>query len=225
MCGISRTCESGSVEILWGQPYISAVPGRKERWPSETPLHVSMAPAVSCREGTKRPADSNKSPNDNLSKRQDSLCENRANGLGAKTERKCANLTRPRECRMKAENPFPRHFAARHGTPCGRNSPLVSAPQGEWLAKVQTGFARGRTPSGAGKAFRSPAFPFFQHPQGVPCGKKVSSLRKAVRFFAESDSVFTAKKHPPGRRNAPYKQFLHPFFNTPAPACSRPSCH
>ena len=164
-------------------------------------------------------------PNYILSKRQDSFCENRANGRGAETERKCANLTRPRECRMKAGSRFPRHFAARRGTPCGRNPPLASAPRGEWLAKGKTGFARGRTPSRAGKALRSPVFPVFLHPQGVPCGKKVSSLRKAVRFFAESDSVFTAKKRPPGRRNAPYKQFLHPVFNNSAPFCGGPSCH
>ena len=72
----------GAVEIQWGQPYISAIPGREERRPSGTPLHVSMAPAVSCRKGAKRPADSNKFPNDILSKRQDSACENRANGHG-----------------------------------------------------------------------------------------------------------------------------------------------
>ena len=215
----------GSVEIQWGQPYISAVPRRKESLPSETPLPVSVAPAASCREGAKRPADSNKSPNNILSKRQDSPCENRANGCGTGTGRKYANLTLPRVCRMKAESRFPRHFAVSHGTPCGRNPLPASAPQGEWLAKGQTGFARGRTPSRAGKAFRSPVFPFFLHPQELPCGKKVPSLRKAVRFFAESDSVFTAEKRPPGRRNAPYKQFLHPFFNSPAPVCSRPSCH
>ena len=165
------------------------------------------------------------SPMTFLSKRQDSPCGNHANGHGTETERKYANLTRPRECRMKAESRFPRHFAVRHGTPCGRNPLPASAPRGEWLAKGQTGFARGRTPSRAGKAFRSPVFPFFLHPQELPCGKKVSPLRKAVHFFAESDSVFTAKKHPPGRRNAPYKQFLHSRFNSPAPACGGPSCH
>ena len=184
-----------------------------------------MAPTASYREGAKRPADSNKSPNDTLSKRQDSPCENRANGHGTGTERKCANLTCPRECRMKAESRFPRHFAARHGTPCGRSPPPASAPQGEWLAKGQTGFARGRTPSRAGKAFRSLVFPFFLHPQELPCGKKVSSLRKAVHFFAESDSVFSAEKRPPRRRNAPYEQFLHPRFNSPASVCGGPSCH
>ena len=104
-------------------------------------------------------------PNDILSKRQGCPCRNRANGRGTGTGRKCANLMRPGKCRMKAESRFPRHFAARHGTPCGRNSPLVSAPRGEWLAKGQTGFARGRTSSGTGKAFRSLVFPFFQHPQ------------------------------------------------------------
>ena len=103
--------------------------------------------------------------------------------------------------------------------------PPSSALRGGWLAKGQTGFARGRTPSRAGNAFRSPVFPVFLHPQGLPCGKKVSSLRKAVHFFAESDSVFTAEKRPPGRRNAPYEQFLHPFFNSPAPVYGGLSCH
>ena len=216
-----------SVEIQWRQPYVPAIPGKEERWPSGTPLPVSMAPAASSRlhrEGAKRPAEGNKSLNDILSKRQGSPCENRANGRGAGTERKCANLTRPRECRMKVDSQFPRHFAVSHGTPCGRNPPPMSAPQGEWLAKGQTRFARGRTPSRAGKALRSPVFPFFLHPQGVPCGKKVSSLRKAVHFFAESNSVFTAKKQPSGRRNAPYKQFLHPRFNNPPLVCGGPSC-
>ncbi len=178
-----------------------------------------------CREGAKRPADSNKSPKFILSKCQDSPCENRANGHGTGTGRKCANLMRPGKCRMKAESRFPRHFAVRHRMPCGRNPPPASAPQGERLAKGQTRFARGRTPSRAGKALRSPVFPLFLHPQELPCGKKVSSLRKAVRFFAESDSVSTAEKRPQGRRNAPYEQFLHPFFNSPAPICSRSSCH
>ena len=217
--------KSGSVEIRWGQPYILAIPGREERRPSGTPLSVSVVPAASCREGAKRPADSNKFPNDILTKRQDSPCENRANGHGTGTERKYANLARPRECRMKAGSRFPRHFAVRHGTPCGRNPSPASAPRGERLAKGKTGFARGRTPSRAEKAFRSPVFPFFLHHQELLCGKKVSSLRKAVRFFAESDSVFTAKKRPPGRRNAPYKQFLHPVFNNSAPFCGGPSCH
>ena len=164
------------------------------------------------------------SPMTFLSKRQDSPCGNHANGHGTETERKYANLTRPRECRMKVESRFLRHFAVRHGTPCGRNPLPVLAPQGEWLAKGQTGFARGRTSSRAGKALRSPVFPFFLHLQELPCGKKVSSLRKAVHFFAESNSVFTAKKQPSGRRNAPYKQFLHPRFNNPPLVCGGPSC-
>ena len=223
-----RSASSGADKMMrpqWGQPYIPAVPGREERRPSGTPWPVSAVPAAACREGAKRPADSNKSPNDILTKRQDSPCENRANGHGTGTERKYANLARPREYRMKAGSRFPRHFAVRHGTPCGRNSSPASAPRGKWLAKGQTGVARGRTPSGAGKAFRSLVFPFFLHPQELSCGKKVSSLRKAVRFFAESDSVFTAEKRPPGRRNAPYKQFLQSRFNSPAPACGGPSCH
>ena len=224
---MSRSASSGADKMMrpqWGLPYIPAVPGREERRPSGTPLSVSVVPAASCREGARRPADSNKFPNDILTKRQDRPCENRANGHGTGTERKCANLARPRECRMKAGSRFSRHFAVRHGTPCGRNPSPASAPRGERLAKGQTGVARGWTPSKTGKAFRSPVFPFFLHPQELSCGKKVSSLRKAVRFFAESDSVFTVKKRLSGRRNAPYKQFFHPRFNSPAPVCRQSSC-
>ena len=220
--------QMGSVEIQWRQPYVPAIPEGKKDGPRGFPCMFRWQrppPVASCREGTKRPAEGNKSLNDILSKRQGSTCENRANGRGAGTERKCANLTRPRECRMKVDSQFPRHFAVSHGTPCGRNPPPMSAPQGEWLAKGQTRFARGRTPSREGKALRSSVFPFFLHPHGLPCGKKVSSLRKAVHFFAESDSVFTAKKRPPGRRNAPYKQFFRPFFNSPASVCDDPPCH
>ena len=151
-------------------------------------------------------------PNDILSKRQGCPCRNRANGRGTGTGRKCANLMRPGKCRMKAESRFPRHFAVRHGTPCGRNPLPASAPRGEWLAKGQTGFARGRTPSRAGKALRSSVFPLFLHPQGLPCGKKVSSLRKAVHFFAESDSVFISKKTPAGTEKCSIQTVSPPVF-------------
>ena len=104
-------------------------------------------------------------------------------------------------------------------------APRVSPARGMAGKRTNEVFARERTPSRAGKAFRIPVFPFFLHLQGLSCGKKVPSLRKAVRFFAESDSVFTAEKRPPGRRNAPYKQFLQSRFNSPAPACGGPSCH
>ena len=161
----------GSVEIQWGTAVKFSDSGKERKMGLGPPCMFRWRrppPVVSCREGAKRPADSNKSPNDILSKHQDSPCENRANGRGTETERKCANLTHPRECRMKAERRFLRHFAVRHGTPCGRNPSPASAPRGEWLAKGQTGFARGRTPSRAGKAFRSPVFPFFLHPQELP---------------------------------------------------------
>ena len=218
----------GLVEIQWRQPYISAIPGREERWVSGTPLPASVASAASCRllpQRRQKAGGQQHVPIDILTKCQDSPCENRANGRGAGTERECANHTRPRECRGKAESRFSRHFAARHGTPCCRNPSPASVPRGERLAKGQTGVACSRTSSRAGNAFRSPVFPFFMHSQELLCGKKVSPLRKAVHFFAESDSVFTAEKRPQGRRNAPYKQFLHPVFNSPALVCSRSSCH
>ena len=200
----------------------------KKDGPRELPLPVSVAPAASCRllsRKHQKACGRQQVPNDIVSKRQGSPCENCANGRGTGTGRKYANLTRPRECRMKAESRFPRHFAARSGTSCGRSPLPASAPQGERLAKGQTEFARGRTPSRTGKALRSPVFTLFLHPPELPCGKKVPSLRKAARFFAESGSVFTAEKHPPGRRNAPYRQFLHPRFNSPAPVCGGLSCH
>ncbi len=186
--------KSGAVEIQWGDSRIFQQfrKGKKDG-PRKLPCLFRwrrQPPVAFCRESAKRPADGNKSPMTFLSKRQDSPCENRANGRGTGTERKCANLTRPRECKMKAESRFLRHFAVSHGTPCGRNPLPASAPQGEWLAKGQTRFARGRTPSRAGKAFRSPAFPVFLHPLGLPCGKKFRlcgrrfiSLRKAIPFL------------------------------------------
>ena len=141
------------------------------------------------------------------------------------TGRKCANLMRPGKCRMKAESRFPRHFAVRHRMPCGRNPPPASAPQGNGLQKGQTRFARGRTPSRAGKALRSPVFLSFCTRRNCLaakkfrlCGRRFVSLRKAILFLPR-------KKRPQGQRNAPYEQFLHPFFNSPAPICSRSSCH
>ncbi len=71
----------------------------------------------------------------------------------------------------------------------------ASASRGEWLAKGQTGFARGRTSSRAGKAFRSPVFPLFLHRRNCLaakkfrlCGRRFVSLRKAILFFqAQND--------------------------------------
>ena len=56
-----------------------------------------------------------------------------------------------------------------------------------------------------GKSLPKPSFSLLPAPAVTALRQKVSSLRKAVHFFAESDSVFTAEKRPPGRRNAPYK--------------------
>ena len=182
---------------LMEQLYVSAIPGREERRASGTSLPVPVESAASCRllpQRCQKAGGQQHVLDGILTKCQGSPCENRANGRGTGTRRICANLARPRECRMKAESRFQRHFAVRHGTPCGRNPLPASASRGEWLAKGQTGFARGRTPSGAGKALRSLAFPIFLHPQGLPCGKKVSPLRKVVPFFAESDAVFSAKR-------------------------------
>ncbi len=134
-------------------------------------------------------------PNFILSKRQDSPCENCANGRGTGTERNCANLVRPRECRMKAGSRFPRHLAARHGTPCGRKLSPASASRGEWLAKRQTGFARGRTPSRAGKKPSEALFfsSFRTRRKCLAakkfrlCGRRFVSLRKAILLLPQKN--------------------------------------
>ena len=148
-------------------------------------------PVDSCRKGAKGPADSNKSPNDILTKCQDSPCGNRANGCGTGTGRKYANLTLPRVCRMKAESRFPRHFAVSHGTPCGRNPLPASAPQGEWLAKGQT---RCLHVSGLHPEREKPSESLF-FPSSCTCrdclaakkfrlcGRRFVSLRKAILFL------------------------------------------
>ena len=75
---------------------------------------------------------------------------------------------------------------------------------------------------------KSPPKPFFP-PLSAPAG---SALRQKSFAFAEGGSFlygkrfcFSAEKRPPRRRNAPYEQFLHPRFNSPASVCGGPSCH
>ena len=155
-----------------------------------------MAPAASCREGTKRPADSNKFSNDILTKCQDRPCENRANGRGIGTGRKCANLVRPGNCRMKAESRFPRHFAARPGTPCGRNPlPRVSPARG--MAGKRTNEVCTRTDSiQSGKSPPKPCFSLLPAPAGTAlrqkkfrlCGRRFVSLRKAILFLSRKNT-------------------------------------
>ena len=178
----------------------------------------------SCREGTKRTADSSKSPMTFRQNVRTAPARTAQTGPGWK-QTEMREPRAPKGMQDESRELVSATFCRPSRNAVQPEPAPASAPRREWLAKGQMGFARGRTPSRAGKALRSSVFPLFLHPQELPCGKKVSSLRKAVHFFAESDSVFSGKKRPPGRRNAPYKQFLHPFFNSPAPFCGGPSCH
>ena len=92
-----------------------------------------------------------------LSKRQDCPCENRTNGRGTGTERIYANLARPRECRMKAENRFLQHFAFRHRTPCGRNPPPRQSCGG-MACKRTNGFCMRADSIQSGKSLPKPCF-------------------------------------------------------------------
>ena len=158
-------------------------------------MHVSMAPAVSCREGAKRSAGSNKSPSDSLPKRQDSPCGNRANWRGTGSGRKYANLTCPSECRMKAECRFLRHFAARHGTPCGRSPHPRHPHEGNGWQKDKRGLHAG----GLHPEWEKPSetlffLSSFTRKSGLAakkfrlCGRQFISLRKAILFLPRKNN-------------------------------------
>ena len=121
-----------------------------------------------------------------MSKRQDNPCENRANGRGTGTERIHANLTRPRECKMKAGSRFPRHFAVRHGTPCGRKPSRVSPARG--MACKRTNEVCTRTDFiQSGKGLPKPCFSLLYAPAGT-------ALRQESFVFAEGGSFLCGKR-------------------------------
>ena len=126
------------------------------------------------------------SPMTFLSKRQDSPCGNHANGHGTETERKYANLTRPRECRMKAESRFLRHFAVRHGTPCGRNPPPRQSCGG-MACKRTNGVCMRADSIQSGKSLPKPCF----SPLSATAG---TALRQKSFAFAEGGSFLCGKR-------------------------------
>ena len=113
--------------------------------------------------------------------------ENRANGHGTGTGRKYANLTRPRTCRMKAGSRFLRHFAVRHGTPCGRNPPPASASRRKMACKRTNGLCT-RTDSIQGG--KKPSEALFFPP---PCTRR-NCLAAKSSVFAEGDSFLCGKR-------------------------------
>lgn len=117
---------------------------------------------------------------------------------------------------MKAAGRFPRHFAARHGTPCGR-PPSPRQPVRGKACKRTNGFWTRKVSNQKKKSVRSPVFPRLPHSRKLLCGRKFASLRQERNFFQQRNSVFAARKRPPRRRNAPYGQFPPPFFNNSGP--------
>ena len=116
---------------------------------------------------------------------------------------------------MKAGRRFPRHFAARHGMPCGRLPPPRQPVRGK-ACKRTNGFCTRTASNQKEKAVRSPVFPRFPHSREFLCGKKFASLRQETNFFQQRNPVFAAQKRPPGRRNVPYGRFSRPFLCTDA---------
>ena len=100
-----------------------------------------------------------------------------------------------------------------------------AGPRGGKAGKKTNGFCTRKAPNQKGKAARSPAFPRFPHARKRLCGKKFSSLRQERNFFQQRNPVFAARKRPPRRKNAPYKQFLRPFFNNSPPISALPPRH
>ena len=184
------TSNLGSVEIQWGTAVNFSDSGKERKMGLGPPCMFRWRrppPVVSCREGAKRPADSNKSPNNILSKRQDSPCENRTNGRGTGPEQKCANLTLPRVCRMKAENRFPRHFAVRHETLCGRSPPPRVSPARGMAGKRTNGVCTWADSIQSGKSLPRPCFSLLSAPAG-------STLRQKSFDFAEGASFLCGKR-------------------------------
>ena len=186
-----------------------------------------MRQADSCRESAKRPADGNKSPmplcqNVKTSKQPLRKPRRRARD-GTKTE--IREPRAPKDMQDESRKPVSATFC-RPPRNAVRPEPAPRVSPARVMACKRTNGVCTQTDSiQSGKSPPKPFFPPLSAPAGVPCGKKVSPLRKAVRFFTESDSVFSAEKRPPRRRNAPYEQFLHPRFNSPASVCGGPSCH
>lgn len=100
-----------------------------------------------------------------------------------------------------------------------------SARRGERLAKGQSVFARGRTPTRKKKPSEVLVSSFFPPSLKRPCGKTFSSLRQESFFMPQRISIFAAKKRPSRRRNAPYRQFSRPVFNSSDFICDFPSRH
>ena len=121
-----------------------------------------------------------------LSKRQNHPRENRADGRGDGCGRKRASLAGLRKCRMKAENRFPRHFAVRHGTPCGRTPPPRQPGGKEGLQKDKW-ILCAESLQIERKSRPKPRFsPLSTHP-GIP-------LRQEIRVFAARKKFLSAKK-------------------------------
>ena len=100
-----------------------------------------------------------------------------------------------------------------------------SARRGERLAKGQSVFARGRTPTRKKKPSEVLVSSFFPPSLKRLCGKTFSSLRQESFFMPQRNSIFAAKKRPSRRRNAPYRQFSRPVFNSSDFICDFPSRH
>ena len=175
-----------SAKIQWGTTvyFSGSGKGRKTGLGNSLACFGSAASLLSRRR--QKAGGQQQVPNDILSKRQDSPCENRVNGRGTGTEWKCANLACPRECRMKAESRFPRHFAVRHGTPCGRNPARVS-PAREMAGKRTNGVCTRADSIQSGKSAPKPCFSLLPAPAGT-------ALRQESFVFAEDGSFLCGKR-------------------------------
>ena len=123
-----------------------------------------------------------------MSKRQNHPLENGAEGGRDGYGRRYANLRGLRKCKMKAEGPLPRHFAARDGTVCGQAPPTGQPGDGKGLQN-DSRFLYADGFQLEGKSYPKPYFP----PLSAPFE---TALRQEIFVFAER-IFFSCRKEIP----------------------------
>ena len=178
--------KSGSVEIRWGQPYISAIPGRDERRPSETPLPVSVVSVASCRKEAKRPADGNKFPMTFVKTSRQPLREPRKRARdGNRTEMRKPHA--PRGMQDESRKPVSATFCrpprnAVRPEPAPRVSPVRGM-----ACKRKNGVCTRTDSIQSGKSPPKPRFSLLPAPAG-------STLRQESFVLAEGGSFLCGKR-------------------------------
>ena len=145
-------------------------------------------------------------PTDILSKRQDGPCENRANGRGTETERKCANLMRNKGMQDESRRPVPATFcrpsrnavwpepafrvSPARGMACKRTSGVCMRAGSIRDGKSFPKLCFSLLPALAGTALRQKSFVFAEGGSFL-CGKRSCFYREKTTVGTEKCSIQT----------------------------------